>query len=115
MRYILLALLFVAPLHAETIKFAWDKPTANADGSPLILSGYRFYISPVPGAYGPSNALLGPASLTYSFVVPEKMAGSKFYATVTAYNQQGESERSNELEFVTKPKPAPASGLRVAP
>lgn len=106
--------LFATLARAEIIKFVWDKPTANADGStPVTVSGYRFYISPVPGTYGPSNAGIPASSTTYSFVVPEKMAGGSYYATVTAYNAQGESERSNEIQFTTKPKPANASGLRL--
>lgn len=115
MKRLLLLLLLASPVQAEVIKFAWDKPLTNADGSPVTLSGYRFYISPVEGEYGPANATLPASSLTFTFLVPEKMAGKAFYATVTAYNAQGESERSNELRFTTKPRPAAASGLKVVP
>lgn len=108
--FLLALLVLAAPLQAETIKFAWDKPTGG--GAP---TGYRFYISPVMGEYGPANATLPASAVTYTFLVPEKMAGKSFYATVTAYNAQGESERSNELLFVTKPRPGAASGLKVLP
>jgi hypothetical protein len=115
-KYLLAAFLFLAaPLQAEVIKFAWDKPSTNADGSPLVISGYRFYFSSVPGSYGPAVTTLSPTATTYSWVVPANLASTKLYATITAYNAVGESERSNELVFTTQPKPAAATGLKIVP
>lgn len=108
-------LLLAAPLQAETIKFVWDKPLANEDGSPLLLSGYKFYFSTVPGSYGPTVTSIPPTVTTFSWVVPANLASTKLYATVTAYNAIGESVRSNEVVFTTQPKPATATGLRIVP
>lgn len=105
----------VAIVQAETIKFAWDKPLTNEDGSPLLLSGYKFYFSTVPGSYGPTVTSIPPTVTTFSWVVPPNLASTKLYATVTAYNAIGESARSNEVVFTTQPKPAAAAGLRIIP
>lgn len=107
-------LIFAATAQAETVKFAWDPPTSNEDGSPLKLDGYRLYVSPVAGKYAAPAATIGKTATTYSYFLPPSLSG-KYYVTLTAYNTVGESLPSNEIEFTTKPKPQAAGTLRIVP
>lgn len=109
MKYLLLLLFLPTIALAESVKFAWDPPPGEAP-----VSGYKLYISPISGVYGPPVSTVPSTSKTYTFLVPLNMQGT-FFVTVTAYNSVGESERSNEISFITKPKPQAANNLRVSP
>lgn len=107
-------LIFVATAQAEIVKFAWDPPAPNPDGSAQKIDGYKLYISPLPGRYAAPAATIGKTAISYSYFLPTSMSG-KYYVVLTAYNTVGESLPSNEIEFTTKPKPAAAGALRLVP
>ncbi len=109
MKYLLLILFLPTIAFAESVKFVWDAPVGD-----IPVTGYKLYISPTSGVYGPPVSTVLSTSKTYTFYIPTNMQGV-FFVTVTAYNSVGESERSNEISFIPKPKPAAANNLRTLP
>jgi hypothetical protein len=115
MRLALLATLFFATIaQAETVKFSWDPPTSNADGTPLKLDGYRLFVSPTAGQYAAPATTISKTATSYIYTLPVSLEG-KYYVILKAYNTAGESLPSNEVEFVTKPKPQQPSLLKIVP
>jgi hypothetical protein len=85
--------------------FAWDKPTLNEDGSPLVdLGGYEIYCGQSSGDYSivkdaglvPDNE--GVCEYPIGNVIPQDGA---WYCAGKVYDQMGNKSRfSNETFFV---------------
>lgn len=85
-------LIFLA-LPALAVTLAWDSPTTNTDGSPLVnLAGYKVYYGITAGNY--DGVIDIPVVSTYQVELP---FGSN-YVALTAYSTDGnESSYSNEI------------------
>ena len=94
--------LLAAPAMAQQITFAWD---LSPDDSLLGAGGgYRLYQSKTSGAYSaPPVATVLPGISTVSIAVN---ALGRHYWVATAFAEDGtESDYSNEVSTVIKPKP----------
>jgi hypothetical protein len=81
-------------IQVGSVTLAWDAPTANTDGSPLIdLSGYRLYYGKTSGNYTNSVDIVNIANSSINSIPPDRWC-----FTLTAYNILGiESDYSNEV------------------
>ena len=101
----LVALILISAVHcfgAEVV-LAWDTPSLNEDGSPLIdLVGYRVHGGMASGTYAWSEDIGDATTATIEDLVP----GATYYFVVTAVNAvSNESAFSDELVW-TQPGPA---------
>jgi len=70
-----------------TLTLAWDAPTENSDGTPLLnLQGYRIYYGSVPSAL--SHVIDVTNSSLTRFVV-EGLATGTYYFAIASYNALG--------------------------
>ncbi len=97
----------------DTINFEWDKVTKTVSGDPLVsLSGYKLYVSQISNSYGtPTAGFIAPKPVAVppAVQVPEAYSyvnnvPGTYFAVVTAYNSDGESDYSNEVTFLVKSK-----------
>jgi hypothetical protein len=94
--------LLAAPAMAQQLTFAWD---LSPDDSLLgAAGGYRLYQSKTRGVYSTSPvATVAPGVSTISITVS---ALGRHYWVATAFSEDGtESDYSNEVSTVIKPKP----------
>lgn len=77
-----------------TTTLSWQPPTANDDGTPLKLTGYRIYWGVTEGYYTNSVTLDNPGLTRY---VIEQLAPATYYFVATALSSDGESEPSNAI------------------
>ena len=84
----------VVAFGTEQVTLAWQPPTYNEDGTPLIdLAGHRIYWGTIKGEYSDSIDVDNPGLSTY---VVDNLAPNTYYFATTAYNSSGmESELSN--------------------
>jgi hypothetical protein len=75
---------------------AWNPPTHNVDGSPLMdLSGYRIYYGRDPNVLGRTVAIDNPGLTTY---VIENLQPGQWHFVMTSVNGQGiESRRTDPV------------------
>lgn len=73
---------------------SWMPPTANEDGSPLNLTGYRIYWGLTKGNLTDSVTLNNPGLTRY---VVEQLKPATYYFVATALSKDGESEPSNVI------------------
>lgn len=102
----------------DVVSLEWDKVTKDVSGNQLTkpLSGYKLYVAQTAGSYGtPTVAFIPPASsgAIESYRYSNNVRGT-YFAVVTAYNSDGESDYSNEVTFtVTAKMPAKSTALVV--
>jgi hypothetical protein len=95
-------LLFAAPVVAQDINFAWD---LSPDDALLGASGgYRLYSSKQSGSYTGSPVVTVPPGATTASIARPGLG--RYYFVATAFDSEGnESDYSNEVTTVIKPKP----------
>jgi hypothetical protein len=72
---------------ARAVSLAWDPPTQNSDGTPLVdLRGYKIHYGNAPNSY--SNTISVDTPGVTSFVV-DLLAAGTYYFALTAYNSTG--------------------------
>ena len=88
-------------VESGSVTLAWQPPTQNADGSPLIdLSGYNIYVGTDSGNYDFREIRLDNPGLTV-YVVDNLEPGTYYFAA-TAINSSGvESPFSGEVVKAT--------------
>ncbi|MFO7278071.1 MAG: putative Ig domain-containing protein [Pseudomonadota bacterium] len=86
----------VAGVPPKAVTVAWDAPTQNEDGSPLVdLQGYKIYYGRQSQKYETTITVDNPGLTRY---VLENLAPGTYFVAVTAYNKSGvESAFSEEL------------------
>jgi hypothetical protein len=78
-----------------SVTLAWEPPTENTDGSPLMnLSGYKIYYGTQPGNYA-ASITLNNAGLT-RHVVENLTSGTYFFAISALAANGSESDMSGE-------------------
>jgi hypothetical protein len=84
-------------LDSGSVTLAWQPPTQNADGSPLLdLAGYNIYVGTGSSNYDIREIRLDNPGLT-AFVV-ENLEPGTYYFAATAFNSAGiESHYSGEI------------------
>ena len=108
---ILFIVLVLSPFDsAAQIKLAWDSPPPDSN-----VVGYKVYYGTASGTYKPPIDL---RYVTTTYTVQHLSKGVTYYFAVTAYNQYGESDFSNEasgmvIETVGTPNvlTGPTSGI----
>ena len=98
---VLLFMLIVVPCMAQSqVNFAWDPHSQAAD-----ITGFKLYLSKQSGVYpiNPAATFVGGTLTTGS--IPAPASPGKYFFTLTAYMPEAESDRSNEIFLVIKPKP----------
>lgn len=75
----------------ETLKFSWDHET------PDKVTGYKFYVKQYPDQEFENVWNGAETSCTYNAEI-----GVKYGFTVTAYNEFGESKRSQEIIYTAE-------------
>lgn len=87
----------VAAVAPKGVTVAWDAPTQNEDGSPLVdLQGYKIYYGKQSQKYEATITVDNPGLTRY---VLENLAPGTYFVAVTAYNRNGvESSFSEELQ-----------------
>ena len=73
---------------------SWQPPTANDDGTPLKLTGYRIYWGLSADNLTDSVTLDNPGLTRY---VVEQLKPATYYFVATALSKDGESEPSNAV------------------
>ena len=73
---------------------SWMPPTANEDGTPLSLTGYRIYWGVTKDNLTDSITLNNPGLTRY---VVEQLKPATYYFVATALSKDGESEPSNVI------------------
>ena len=73
---------------------SWMPPTANEDGTPLTLTGYRIYWGLTKDNLTDSVTLSNPGLTRY---VVEQLKPATYYFVATALSKDGESEPSNVI------------------
>lgn len=102
----------------DVVSLEWDKVTKDVSGNLLTkpLSGYKLYVAQTAGSYGtPTVVFIPPAAsgAIESYHYSNTVRGT-YFAVVTAYNSDGESDYSNEVTFtVTAKMPAKSIALVV--
>ena len=76
------------------ITLSWTPPTANEDGTPLDLKGYRIYWGQKKGHYTNHVTIENPGLTRF---VVEGLEPATWYVVATALSDHGESEFSNVL------------------
>ena len=97
---LLLALACVTARAAElTLEFAWQQDRAPA------VDGWRLYWTNEPGAYDRERSIEIPrAGEDTEFTASETITASGLtYFVLAAYNEAGESDRSNEVQHLFPP------------
>jgi hypothetical protein len=85
--------LAVLQVSTGSATLSWDAPTANTDGSPLTLSGYRLVYGQSEGALTLSISITNPGLTTYT--VPNLSAGTWYFELYAVSNSGAESIASN--------------------
>jgi hypothetical protein len=87
-----------ATVESATVTLAWDPPTLNVDGTPLVdLAGYKVRYGTVSQSYTAVVDAGGVTHVTLTGLVP----GVTNFFVVTCYNALGlESQFSQELAWV---------------
>ena len=117
--FILLFVLLGVALEAFAmeVNLAWDAPTTNTDGTPLVdLDGYKIYCSQTAGDYTTPFCEVDVGNVVTA-TIDVQTDGGTFYFVATAYDTtEHESEPSNEVTH-TFPFLCPAApeALRVVP
>jgi len=96
----LMFIVLSVPCMAQTINFAWDPHTQAAD-----LAGFKLYQGKTAGTYdqGLVATFTGGSLTTGSIPVPKP---GRYYWVLTAFTPDSiESDFSNEVTMVVKPKP----------
>ena len=75
---------------------SWQPPTANDDGTPVKLTGYKIYWGLTEGHYTSSVTLSNPGLTRH---VVEQLAPNTYYFVATALSAEGESEPSNVVKM----------------
>jgi hypothetical protein len=75
---------------------SWTPPTANDDGTPLTLTGYKIYWGLTEGNYAHSVTLANPGLTRY---VVEQLPTDTWYFVATALSADGESPPSNVVRM----------------
>jgi hypothetical protein len=83
---LILLISIVGDAHCVSIKLGWDPPSEGD------VVGYKIYYGRESGSY---TDMIDVGNTMHRNVLLKK--GFKYYITVTAYNEFGESEPSNEL------------------
>lgn len=110
MRKLVLAFLVLLPVTVTSAPgdqntvtmFAWDPPANNVSGQPLnqkeALKGYKFYCGSQSGQYDLNNPVVinDPAATTVQITSIVSQDG-EWYCAMTAFNNAGESQLSNEV------------------
>jgi hypothetical protein len=73
---------------------SWTPPTANEDGTPLKLTGYRIYWGHADDYFPYSVTVTNPGLTRY---VVEQLQPATWYFTTTALSEKGESGFSNVI------------------
>jgi len=92
MKYLLLLLSLSA--NAANVKFKWDMHKVGT----AVPTGYRMYISQTPGVY--TDADMVGTSTTNTVEVTSLLPGVHYNAAVSAYNDVGESSKSDDVKFI---------------
>jgi hypothetical protein len=106
----LLLLVFISPynLYAAT-KLAWDAPTSGG-----AITAYRIYWRTADSDYTDVNSVGDIKNTDYPFnslgSLKEK---TTYYFMVKAYNEAGESEKSNEVSWAVPDSTSPSVVLGV--
>jgi hypothetical protein len=105
----------VAAAQTGSATLTWTAPTANTDGSPVQLAGYRVYYGGSPGNYNFSTSITNPGALSHT--VNDLTTGT-WYFVVTAFGRNGnESAYSNvaskAIGGVTPPPTAPGAVINL--
>lgn len=99
------SLLVQSDITAAEVQFSWD---ANTEEN---LDGYMLYHGIESGVYKQVD-YTGKVT-TYKRTFAGGAKGQEYYAALTAYNSQQESEFSKEISFVVPPdSPAPPGGFK---
>lgn len=101
MKHILLVLFIVVivsiPAVAQNVTFAWEPHSEAAQ-----LTGFHLYQSKTAGGpYTAAATFAGGATVTGSIAKPGL---GRYYFVLTAYTPEVESDYSNEVSLVVKPK-----------
>jgi hypothetical protein len=80
-----------------TASFVWDAPADG--GSP---TGYNLKIGTATGVYTMAKSTTGLSMAMSQFTLTQR---TTYFAVVSAFNEAGESENSNELVFIPLAKP----------
>ena len=76
-------LIFVMPVHAESVSLSWNAPTTNEDNTPLTdLAGFKVYYGTATGNYG----TVIDVGMTLCYVVGSLSVGTTYYFAATAYD-----------------------------
>jgi len=101
---LLFALISPYNIYAET-KLAWDTPSVGG-----AVDGYRIYWRTTDGVYSDANSVGDIKDTEYPFnslgLLQEK---TTYFFAVKAYNQAGESEKSNEVSWTVPDNTAPST------
>jgi hypothetical protein len=95
--WILILLLLPCAAFAQTVTFAWDPHEEAAQ-----LTGFHLWQSKTAGGPYSQIATFTPGSITTGNI-PKPGLG-KYYFVLTAYAPDVESDNSNEVNLVLKPK-----------
>ena len=94
-------LLFTTPLMAQSVSLAWD--LSISDSFLGAAGGYRIYQSKTSGTYTTPIATVAPGISTVTFATGQL---GRLYWVGRAFESGGiESDNSNEVTDVIKPKP----------
>ena len=91
---IILLLLLTRISFAENVKFRFEAPITNTDGTPLVdLTGFKIHQGTTTGTYETIVDIYG----VLCTVITNLTIGTTYYFVVTAYNEsREESDYSNE-------------------
>jgi len=83
----------------EPIVIPWTTVTIGWNEHPQVVCGFKLYISQNPLDYSNARIVDIPYPAT-RVKVSNLVSGERYWAKMTAYNTQGESGFSNEINFV---------------
>ena len=105
---IALTLLMVATAEAATVRFSWDAPASNVDGSELVLSGYKVYYNLEGFTETVIDAPSAETSLDVEIPLPPRDEPYILNYGVSAYNAAGESDVTRAVsELISLPTAPP--------
>lgn len=109
MKKLLFLLLLVPSIcFSETVNFAWDAVTQDTLGQPITVSGYKLYTSTTSGSYNATSVITAETQAAVT-----TLTAGHYFAVVTAYTPEAESDYSNEVAFTINGKPSTPQNFRL--